>query len=1335
LADLTAKFRMIDEMSSKLDAIGQSGDRMVDNFERAENAINSAVNGVSSGAGGAVTSIDGVAASISDAAQQTDHWTDALEHYDQGLLEATYSTQELVDMGLKSSSAMDELEAAMALCGKSAKQLEASLESGAASQKNLTTAQQHAEKVMRALTDAGGDTSEAQQNLTRASENAESAMEELAAAMDEAQQATEHYNRVMDSGTQDTRELEAAAERAGHAAEALAAANEKAANATDELAKATEEGAEAAEEAEKSGKDAVEGIAEALAAAGITVMVKETAEAVYELADSFSEAKKTIVASTGATGDELDALMASAERVFSSSHAESLDQVAASMSSVKKATGLVGEELERATQYGLALEDTLGYEVSQSARTASSLMKNFGLTAEEAYNLITIGAQSGADKNGDLLDVLNEYSAHYSALGLSAEEFMSSLIDGAEAGVFSVDKVGDAVKEFNIRAKDGSETSAQAFEMLGLDAEEMAAKFAAGGDTASEAFFTVVNALNSLDDPMAKNTAAVALFGTMYEDLEANILPVLGNVEGGTIKMHDALSVVTDDAKSLKDQWTEAGNSLETAFSNAVSPAITSASETLAGFAKSAGDYLQEHPGVAKAITAVGVGLGVVVVGIAGVAFATSSAIPALVSFGTALNTALGPIGWVSLALSGVVAAGTALALMWEKAEDETADMTAATREQYYELQDMQAAYEDACATYGETSEEASRLKYQVDELSASFEANRQTIEEFAAECQDVIDAHTDMVSSFEENNKSLDNSEASTFALIQKLSDLADGTYKSADSQGAMQAIIDELNGSVDGLNLTYSDLILNQDGVIANIKEMAKAEAERARQQEMYDEYVQLIQQQATEEEQLAAATDEVTAAQKRFNAANADYQNDLNKWGDYGAMMALFTGSAGAWDDAKGNLDTLTEKQNGLQAALDDTTARMREIEEEWGIASDAMEENEEATISWEDAATAAFATVKEDMEKLVEAYGEVYNAALESYEGQFGLFDEASTKSEEYMNSTVENAQEALNSQLEYWNTYAANIETLKNLTAEQLGITQENYDAMMAYVQDGSAEAAGLAASMVKSVEEGNTEAITDLANTMADVSAKREEIANTTADWVTNFSSEMDRLTEKMNDTVTKLNLDTEADAAAKATIQAYADAILASKTSAVSAAQQVANAVSAALRSANTTINVGVNGSVPGHADGTTYAEDVFMAGEEGPELIVGHEGATVFPTTETDRIIEAVNGMNGITSVSFADEFVTALSRYANTRGIVEAGGVLSAPQTTQEQSSGTGNNQTQEKIIRLEIAGSGSIAAGAGASKDEIVELMYTNLKPVLLSIVQEEVFEEGDSSYDY
>ena len=216
------------------------------------------------------------------------------------------------------------------------------------------------------------------------------------------------------------------------------------------------------------------------------------------------------------------------------------------LAATQQASDLTGEALERATAAGFNLRDVFDYDVSESARAASALMKNFNIDAEEAYGLIAVGAQNGADKNGDLLDTLNEYSPQFAALGLSADQFIGTLVEGADAGLFSIDKVGDAVKEFNIRAKDGSDTSREAFESLGLNADKMFAAFAAGGDTAEAAFFDTVEALNNMDDPLARNAAGVALFGTQFEDLEAGVLPVLASIETAAYDGAAALQQIND---------------------------------------------------------------------------------------------------------------------------------------------------------------------------------------------------------------------------------------------------------------------------------------------------------------------------------------------------------------------------------------------------------------------------------------------------------------------------------------------------------------------------------------------------------------------------------------------------------------------------------------------------------------------------------------------------------------------------------------------------------------------------------------------------------------------
>ena len=274
--------------------------------------------------------------------------------------------------------------------------------------------------------------------------------------------------------------------------------------------------------------------------------VVEAGKYLAELGDDYNKAMNQLSASTGATGDELDALGESVKNIYAQNLGEDFNDVAEGLAATQKASDLAGEALEQATAAGFVLRDTFDYDISESARAASALMKNFNISAEEAYGLIATGAQNGADKNGDLLDTLNEYSAQFAALGLSADQFMGSLVEGADAGLFSIDKVADAVKEFNIRAKDGSDSSAEAFKSLGLNSDKMFAAFAAGGETAQAAFFDTVEALNKLEDPLKRNEIGVALFGSQFEDLEAGILPVLGDIETAAYDGAAALQQIND---------------------------------------------------------------------------------------------------------------------------------------------------------------------------------------------------------------------------------------------------------------------------------------------------------------------------------------------------------------------------------------------------------------------------------------------------------------------------------------------------------------------------------------------------------------------------------------------------------------------------------------------------------------------------------------------------------------------------------------------------------------------------------------------------------------------
>lgn len=542
--------------------------------------------------------------------------------------------------------------------------------------------------------------------------------------------------------------------------------------------------------------------------AGAAAAATATTGLLARLGDGFNKAVNQIGASTGATGKDLKQLGQIAQNVYSHNFGDGLEDVADGISVVRQTTQLMGKELQAATEAGFALRDTFGYDLAESARTASSLMKNFQIDAEKAYNIIAVGAQNGADQNGDLLDTLNEYSAQYAALGLSADQFVNGLISGAKAGVFSIDKVGDAVKEFNIRAKDGSKSTTGAFATLKLNATKTMQAFASGGDTAQRAFFQVVRALESMQDPVAKNQTAVALFGTQYEDLEQTVLPVLASMEDSSKQAYDALGQINqvkyDDLGSAMEglKRTIEGALLPSA-SKITSGPLMDAMEALQDMAQKlaknikAGKYDSFFAGIADGINGVvkmlpKIGDGVqklapvvskvaggavdflgaavdnidlVVAAIAGIGTAVAAlkiltfignVTKAIQTLGAAFTLSTGPIGLAVLAISGLVAAIAQYVVLSDDAD--------------------QAAYDSMEATRA--------LREESEKLTAEYEQNR------------------------EARLKSAETAEAETATAelyAGKLEELAKKEHRSADEKAKMAQYVDILNDKLPDLNLQY--------------------------------------------------------------------------------------------------------------------------------------------------------------------------------------------------------------------------------------------------------------------------------------------------------------------------------------------------------------------------------------------------------------------------------------------------------------------------------------------------------------------------------------------------
>lgn len=266
-----------------------------------------------------------------------------------------------------------------------------------------------------------------------------------------------------------------------------------------------------------------------------------------------------LAAQLGLTESESATYGEIAGRLYADAYGESFGEVNDAIGAVRSSIGEMANasaaELEGVTAKALDFASAFEVDVARSSQVAGQLIST-GLAkdANEAFDLITAASQRvPAALREDILDAGDEYGQFFATLGFSGEEAFAVLVDGAEKGMFGIDKAGDAIKEFTIRATDMSTATQEALGGLGLDAEKMANDILAGGDRASGAFDDILTAFNEMPDGADKANAAIALFGTPLEDLSTAGIPefinslssgsdALEGFEGASERMGDTLN-------------------------------------------------------------------------------------------------------------------------------------------------------------------------------------------------------------------------------------------------------------------------------------------------------------------------------------------------------------------------------------------------------------------------------------------------------------------------------------------------------------------------------------------------------------------------------------------------------------------------------------------------------------------------------------------------------------------------------------------------------------------------------------------------------------------------
>lgn len=193
-------------------------------------------------------------------------------------------------------------------------------------------------------------------------------------------------------------------------------------------------------------------------------------------------------------------------------------------------TGKSGDDLKAFRNEVQAVADSFNADFRETLIATNALSKQFGISANEALQLVKDGFLAGGDANGEFLDTLKEYPAYFKEAGISADQFVAIVTQTNKMGIFS-DKGVDAIKEANLRLREMTTATAAALDGIGISSEQVQKDLQTGTKTTFDVIQDVSAKLAELPDNAATVGAAIAdIFGAPGEDAGLQYLRTLKDI-------------------------------------------------------------------------------------------------------------------------------------------------------------------------------------------------------------------------------------------------------------------------------------------------------------------------------------------------------------------------------------------------------------------------------------------------------------------------------------------------------------------------------------------------------------------------------------------------------------------------------------------------------------------------------------------------------------------------------------------------------------------------------------------------------------------------------------
>lgn len=1137
----------------------------------------------------------------------------------------------------------------------------------------LENLQKQYDLIQREIQETNGPTA----GLEREQVRLEQQISSTTAALERQNQRLETTKNKLEGAGVDISNLTGEAQRLAAQMEELSKAQEGAAGSAASFGQRTAEAFEAAQQVIISA-----GIADALGE------VKDAYVECVKAAADFQEGMSTVEALSGATAEEMAELTAKAKEMGADTKytaresADAFGYMALAGWNAQQQIAGIGPVLDLAAAANM--------DLAQASDIVTDYLTAFGLTANDAAAFTDKMAYAMSHSNTDVIQLGEAYknvAATAKSMGYTVEETTAIIMGMANAGVKG-GEAGTALNAIMTRLATDTKGCASALEEYGVyvyDAQGnmntlssilngMVGVWGTLTDAEQAALAKTIagtNQYSSLQTIMTACSEAAEQSGQSFNDYAAALqncsgtagnmaATMMDNLNGDLTKMNSALDAVKI---TLGEQF---------------NPELRELTETGTDVLTWINNFAQENPSLVKGITVTAGAFGAAAVAITGVTAAIKLAGAASAIFAGTMGVAVGPVLAVAAAGAALIGIATALGDAARVTADESYELTAASREQYQQLQELNAEYEQAVEQFGEASYEAQQLKWRIDDLSDSYESGRQTFAEYQAAHEAVMESYRAVADARNQAGISLDTEAAGIEALIGKLSELTSSSSAAAENQDAIRAIIDHLNEALPDLNLNYNDAVSGSRDFIDNLMEVAQAEAEARQKAQEYENYVAALSQRGSLGSQKDSAAEQVRLAAEDYEAALAAYNSAKEPYMRRSAVV-----DSPGIRQAKADMEAAKEQLDAYQAGLDEVSAAYEENEAALAQLEDkfrdyyaAQEEAANAAPTLEGAISA----VRVQIEQLAEAYNEAYAAAGESIAGQYSLWDQAA----DVAATSASSINAALESQIAYWENYNTNLASLGERSADIAGLSD-----MIATFADGSTDSVNAIAGMAAASDED----LRTMVSKWQELQTQQSETAGSLAELVTGFPGQMEQMVTAMEEGVAGMSMPDDAEESARTTIQAFIDEAETMLPVVQDAYAALGEAAAKSLGLHNMETRKYDPAYINQYASGTSDAPPGWAwVGEEGPELMRMRGGETVLPTDVSQKFA-ALSASSNAAYADFSEAVYSNAAYNTVRRGDYTA--YASAPETvsaavaadTVPSGGGTGAAITVEVHIHIE------------------------------------------------